>query len=273
MLMKTQPSLVAKHYFNVSGCFDQLCFTLSHGVSCNPDVFLLKPLALFTVSCLITGMDIPNIRKVLHYGPPRDVEQYVQETGRTARDGLPGQCVILYHSHALSHTDDAMKEIVKTKECRRQLLLQAFNETSDLNSQSRCCDNCLKDYSCCSCPLGITACSHVEQMCYCVKPCSAYSIVELASLCETNLSSENMFHRSHLSYTDSFLRQLTALVSQFRTAPSNISNTYPKLIQDVVNNHQKIKVAADVMRLGALCYKDAESIISVLDSFSAISLE
>ena len=35
------------------------------------------------------GLDCPNVRRVMHWGPSSDIEQYVQETGRGGRDGLP----------------------------------------------------------------------------------------------------------------------------------------------------------------------------------------
>ena len=40
------------------------------------------------------GFDISDVRKVIHIGPPNDVEGYVQETGRGGRDGLT--CVYSY---------------------------------------------------------------------------------------------------------------------------------------------------------------------------------
>ena len=42
------------------------------------------------------GVDCPDIRQVLHYGPPNLVEEYVQETGRTGRDGLPSKAILIY---------------------------------------------------------------------------------------------------------------------------------------------------------------------------------
>ena len=42
------------------------------------------------------GVDCPDIRQVLHYGPPNLVEEYVQETGRAGRDGLPSKAILIY---------------------------------------------------------------------------------------------------------------------------------------------------------------------------------
>lgn len=41
------------------------------------------------------GLDCPNVRHVIHWGPPPNVESYIQETERAGRDGLPAT-VILY---------------------------------------------------------------------------------------------------------------------------------------------------------------------------------
>ena len=41
------------------------------------------------------GVNCPDVRQVIHLGPPEDLESYIQETGRVGRDGLISQAILL----------------------------------------------------------------------------------------------------------------------------------------------------------------------------------
>ena len=56
------------------------------------------------------GIDSPNIRKIIHWGPPSDIELYFQETGRAGRDHNKAQAIFYYRKRDLSgKISDGMK--------------------------------------------------------------------------------------------------------------------------------------------------------------------
>ena len=122
--------------------------------SCTPStnkeriLFSLKSIT-GTVSLLIAtiafgmGVDCKGVYRVIHYGPSKNVEAYIQETGREGRDGIQSTVYILYHGILLSHIDGHMKEYVKTRNCRRKELLKHFDCFGyQHNVPHLCCDNC-----------------------------------------------------------------------------------------------------------------------------------
>ena len=72
------------------------------------------------------GVDSKGVKTVVHFGPSKNVESYIQETGRAGRDGTRSNAFLFYSSSLLRHFDKDMKSYVKTKSCR-EFLLSFFN--------------------------------------------------------------------------------------------------------------------------------------------------
>lgn len=99
------------------------------------------------------GIDKSNIRWVIHYNMPKNLEGYYQEIGRAGRDGIPSD-TLLFHSYAdviqlqkfaanakneevqLAKLE-RMKQYAEAQSCRRKILLSYFGELKQEN-----CGNC-----------------------------------------------------------------------------------------------------------------------------------
>lgn len=103
------------------------------------------------------GIDKADIGTIIHYGVPQSLEEYQQQTGRAGRDGSQAKCVLFWNSKDLSTGSflaqkqenksnaiemfGAMKKLIKTKHCRRKVILEYFGESQE-NGFCGNCDIC-----------------------------------------------------------------------------------------------------------------------------------
>ena len=101
------------------------------------------------------GVDCQDISRVMHYGAPSTLEEYIQETGRAGRNGKPARGELYVKGRKKYITYDMKRYIENFSECRRKLLFQKFLMYSESMDPlgCACCDICTRTCQCTNCLL------------------------------------------------------------------------------------------------------------------------
>ena len=125
------------------------------------DSFLKDEIAIVCATVAFgMGIDKSNVRWVVHWNLPKNLEGFYQEIGRAGRDGLPADTLLFYsyadiaqqlafikqvnpnRQHLLEAKLERIKQYAEAKTCRRRILLNYFGETLDKDcGNCDCCEN------------------------------------------------------------------------------------------------------------------------------------
>ncbi len=130
----------------------------------NQDLFIKDEVQII-IATIAFGMGInkSNVRFVLHYDLPKNLESYYQEIGRSGRDGVRSDCLLLFSYADISKINyfidqkedererlsakihlEAMIKYAETEICRRHPLINYFGEVYKIDDCAMC-DNCLAE--------------------------------------------------------------------------------------------------------------------------------
>ena len=101
------------------------------------------------------GVDCKGLNNIIHYGPPANMDDYFQETGRAGRDGKQSYGTLILYKRCLNSPkiSKEMREYTKVSFCRRKQLLKIFGsvEIKQMFPKHKCCDVCSSTCDCDHC--------------------------------------------------------------------------------------------------------------------------
>jgi ATP-dependent DNA helicase RecQ len=98
------------------------------------------------------GIDCAAVTRVIHWGPPNDVETYIQHTGRAGRNSELSSCIMLHGKGLRRHCDKRMLAYIQNcTMCRRAILFKDFKLYRHKGRQCNCCDICAAACECDDC--------------------------------------------------------------------------------------------------------------------------
>eukprot|EP00794_Sanderia_malayensis_P011601 gene11601-12795_t len=110
---------------------------------------------VFATTAFGMGVDCKDLYHIFHFGPPGDIDDYLQESGRAGRDNTQSHAILVLYPRCTSgKVSQEMKVYAKNSEiCRRQAVLKLFPKSKlpvDIAKHS-CCDICSSSCNCAAC--------------------------------------------------------------------------------------------------------------------------
>jgi superfamily II DNA helicase RecQ len=108
-----------------------------------------KKRIIIASSALSMGVNFPDVRYVIHWGPSRNMLDYHQQSGRGGRDNKPTQVLTIYYGQQISFCEENVKAFLHTISCYRIEAYKPFDRNiTPVKPAHACCSNCAKTCKC-----------------------------------------------------------------------------------------------------------------------------
>ena len=104
---------------------------------------------LIATTALSMGVNFPDVRFVINWGPARSILDLHQEAGRAGRDGEKSHIIVLFHGQQAGHCQQEVKDFVNAKGCLRVAAYLSLDATiKPMEPLHDCCSYCTKICMC-----------------------------------------------------------------------------------------------------------------------------
>ena len=195
------------------------------------------------IACTIAfgmGVNCKGVHRIIHFGPSKNLECYVQECRRTGRDGEPSSCLLLHNGLLGAHCMDDIKEYTtNTTDCRRTSLYRHFPGKFTFSVMGhQCCDICAKSCSC-----GQETCSEPAKFSF---PANSDVAMDHESVRLVKEKDKQILRNELFSY----MKKLLHRNASGAVASVNIMHEFtPFHIQQVLENCDKIKTISHIEQM------------------------
>ena len=215
------------------------------------------------------GLDTPNVRHVIHWGPPEDVELYIQESGRGGRDGAATTATLYYKKADLSgasHVTDLMQQYcTNSTECRRKLLMCLFSDDalSLPTYMHQCCDICELLCTCDVCNPSITTPDLVTTnlICHSQRQGQSNSPTATVQINKKEFRAKLVCYRTELANNAQPAMLLVGI-----DVLTGLTNA---CIDAIVENAHQISSPKDLLHLGVTSHEYCEPILMYIRNFTS----
>ena len=98
---------------------------------------------IIATTALCMGVNFPDVRFIINWGPARSILDQHQEAGRAGRDGKTAHVIVIYHGQQVGHCEQQIKDFVRAKGCFRVAAYKSLDDTiQPLEPPHDCCSFC-----------------------------------------------------------------------------------------------------------------------------------
>ena len=205
------------------------------------------------------GVNFKDLHNVIHYGPPNDLDTFLQQMGRAGRDGRQAHEIVIYRLHKghLKAVDAEIVQMLRSDKCRRKIINAAYMSTSESTCpvSHACCDNCEQS---CDCGDSLCPMSHPIKEMYVPE-----SEEEEEKLRTVSLEHEQLLESKLLA-----LQCQLEIKEQVSVVPNELMHGFTTaVIQQVLANASTIFSTEDVMRKASVwSHEVAKMIINIIET-------